>query len=122
VAADGGHARLRGPGPAWFDGGDDTFDRQRAEEVIAPVTMSFQLDGQPLETTRTPIQPFLQPNPVFGVERAWYFQQGKIMSPNDLSVGQHQLSARFTDPITGVFDTGITFFIDAAGTGACLGE
>jgi hypothetical protein len=26
---------------AWFDGGDDTFDRERAEEVIAPVTMSF---------------------------------------------------------------------------------
>jgi hypothetical protein len=104
----------------WIDGGDDTFNRQRAEKVIGPVTISFTLDGDALETTRTPIKPFLDPPADFGLERAWYFQQGKIMSPDDLGVGQHELSARFSDPITGVFDTGIPFFIDAAGTGACL--
>ena len=114
--ADDWHVILVG----WVDGGDDTFDRQRAEDVIGPVTVSFTLDGDALETTRTPIKPFMNPS-AFGLERAWYFQQGKIMSPDDLSLGQHQLSARFTDPITGVFDTGITFFIDAAGTGACVG-
>ena len=44
------------------------------------------------------------------------------MSPNDLSVGQHQLSVRFTDG-AGLDDSdGITFFIDAAGTGACLSD
>ncbi len=43
------------------------------------------------------------------------------MSPDDLSVGQYELSARFTDPTSGLDDSdGITFFIDAAGTGACL--
>ena len=107
---------------AWFDGGDDTFNRQRAEDVIGPVTISFTLDGNALETTRTPIKPFHNPPPDLGFERAWYFQQGKIMSPDDLSVGQHQLSVRITDPITGVSDDGITFFIDAAGTGACMGD
>jgi hypothetical protein len=64
---------------AWFDGGDRTFDRQRAEEVIAPVT---------LRTTRTPITIFHNPPPQYGFERAWYFQQGRIMSPDDLSVGE----------------------------------
>jgi hypothetical protein len=106
----------------WFDGGDDTFNRQRAEDVIGPVTVSFTLDGNALETTRTPIKPFHNPPPDYGMERAWYFQQGKIMSPDDLSVGQHELSARKTDPITGVSDDGITFFIDAAGSGACMGD
>jgi hypothetical protein len=55
------------------------------------------------------------------LERAWYFQEGRIMSPDDLSVGQHELSARFIDPNTGLDESdGITFFVDAAGTGACL--
>ena len=86
---------------AWFDGGDETFDRQRAEEVIAPVTISFTLDRQPLETTRTPIKPFHDPPPDFGFERAWYFQQGRIMPPDDplLGVGEHQLSVAFTNTI-----------------------
>jgi hypothetical protein len=107
---------------AWFDGGDASFDRQRAEEVIGPVTVSFTLDGAALETTRTPIKPFHNPPPQFGFVRAWYFQQGRIMAPDDLSVGEHQLTLRINDPVTGVGDDGITFFIDAAGSGACTGD
>jgi hypothetical protein len=103
----------------WVDGGDASFDHQQAKAAFDPITVSFTLDGAALETTRTPIKSWNDPQR-FGMERAWYFQQGKVMAPDDLSVGQHDLSARFTDP-TGVFDTGITFFIDAAGTGACLG-
>jgi hypothetical protein len=108
---------------AWFDGGDATFDHQQAEAVIGPVTISFQLDGAALATTRTPIKPFHNPPQAFGFERAWYFQEGKIMSPDDLSVGQHELSARFTNPTSGLDESdGITFFIDAAGTGVCLDD
>jgi hypothetical protein len=103
----------------WVDGGDASFDHKRAQAALDPVTVSFTLDGAALETTRTPIKPFNDPQRL-ELERAWIFQQGKVMAPDDLSVGRHELSARFTDP-TGVFDTGITFFIDAAGTGACLG-
>jgi hypothetical protein len=45
------------------------------------------------------------------------------MSPEDLGVGQHQLSVRFTEPATGLEETnGIAFFIDATGTGACLSD
>jgi hypothetical protein len=86
------------------------------------VTNNFILDGAALAMTRTPIQPALNPQG-FGLERAWYFQEGRIMSPDDLSVGQHELSVRFTDPTSGLDDSdGITFFIDAAGTGACLSD
>jgi hypothetical protein len=57
------------------------------------------------------------------LERAWYFQEGKIMSPDDLSVGQHELTVRFSDLASGLDESdGITFFIDAAGTGACLND
>jgi hypothetical protein len=108
---------------AWFDGGDATFDHQQAEAAFGPVTISFTLDGATLATIRTPIKPFHNPPPAYGFERAWYFQQGKIMAPGDLSVGQHQLSVRFTNPAAGLDDSdGITFFIDPAGTGTCLSE
>jgi hypothetical protein len=106
---------------AWIDGGDGSFDHQQAEASLDPVTVSFTLDQSPLATTRTPIKPFHNPE-TFDMERAWYFQQGKVMAPADLSVGQHELSVRFTDP-TGLDESdGITFFVDAAGTGVCLSD
>jgi hypothetical protein len=75
----------------WFDGGDAPFDHEQAEAAFNPVTISFTLDGAALATTRRPIKPFHDPPPAFGFERAWHVQQGKIMSPDDLSVGQiHQ--------------------------------
>jgi hypothetical protein len=105
---------------AFFDGGDASFGRQQARAVLDPVTISFTLDGAALATTRTPIKPF-HDSQAFGLERAWYFQQGKIMSPDELSVGQHELAFRATDSTSGLDESdGITFFIDAAGTGACL--
>jgi hypothetical protein len=109
---------------AWFDGGArDTFNRQRAEEIIAPVTISFTLDGEALETTRTPIKRLLNPPSAFGFEEAWYFQQGKIMSPDALSVGQHELSVTFTNTPPGEEGSDqITFFIDPAGSDACTAD
>jgi hypothetical protein len=108
---------------AFIDGGDASFDHQQAKAVLDPIEISFTLDGDPLEETRrTPIKPFIE-SQAFDLERAWYFQEGKIMSPEDLSVGQHELSARFVDPNSGLDESdGITFFIDAAGTGACLSD
>ncbi len=105
---------------AFIDGGDASYGHQEARAALDPVTISFTLDGAPLPTRRTAIQPFHDPQ-AFGLARAWYFQEGKVMAPDELSVGQHTLSVRFTDPASGLDDTdGITFVIDAAGTGACL--
>ena len=102
----------------WVDGGDASYDHQRAKVAFDPVEISFTLDGAALATTRTPIKPFNDAQR-FGLERAWYFQQGKVIAPDDLHPGQHELSVRVTDP-TGVFDDSITFFVDPGGTGACL--
>lgn len=107
---------------AFFDGGDASFDHQRAKAVLDPVTISFTLDGAALDATRTPIKPFHNAQ-AFDLERAWYFQEGRIMSPDDLSAGDHEVSVRFIDPTSGSDESdGITFFIDAAGTGACLSD
>ena len=77
---------------AFIDGGDASFDHQQARAVLDPVAISFTLDGAPLDTTRTPIKPFHDPQ-AFALEWAWYFQEGRIMSPDDLSVGQAEVRA-----------------------------
>jgi len=82
--------------------------------------VSFTLDGAPLPTTRTAIKRFLNPGQ-FGLQVAYYFQQGQIMSPADLSVGSHRLEVTIVDASGQQnFQDGITFFIDAPGTGACV--
>ena len=103
---------------AQFEGGDASFTRSDAERIMSGVVFNFTLDGAVLPTTRTAIKRFLNPER-FGLQEAYYFNQGRIMSPADLSVGQHELSISGIDP-AGEFEDGITFFIDAAGTGACL--
>jgi hypothetical protein len=101
---------------AWFDGGDSSFTHQQADASLNPLTSSFTLDDNRLQTTRTSISRFLDPQP-FGFKEAYYFQEGKIMSPDDLSVGEHRLSVTSTDNTSGrrIFHSSITFSIDAAG-------
>jgi hypothetical protein len=99
---------------AIIDGGDASFTRQDAE--ANPVTLSFTLDGEPLSTTRTALKRSLDPD-LFDFEEAWWFQEGRVMAPADLSVGSHRLvvvESDQEDPLE------ITFFIDAPATGACL--
>jgi hypothetical protein len=43
------------------------------------------------------------------------------MSPDDLSVGQHQLAFTASEDGQLVEQDTITFFVDAPNTGACLG-
>jgi hypothetical protein len=101
-------------------GGDASFTRQDAEALLNQTTVSFTLDGAPLPTTRTAIKPFLAAEQ-FELEKAYAFQEGRIMAPTDLSVGSHQLVATISDPSGGPPDVlEITFFIDASGTGVCL--
>ena len=100
-------------------GGDASFTRQDAEAIANTVTVSFTLDGAPLPTTRTAIKPFLGAEQ-FELEKAYAFQQGRIMAPTDLSVGSHHLVVTITEPGFPTDVGEITFFIDAPGTGTCL--
>jgi hypothetical protein len=100
-----------------IEGGDASFRHADAQAIMDPLTVEFTLDGVVLATTRTSIKRFLNPEP-FDLDVAYYFQEGRLMSPADLAVGTHTLSVVVTGP-SGVFQDEITFFVDASGAGAC---
>jgi hypothetical protein len=103
-----------------IEGGDASFKRNDAERIMNGLDISFTLDGTLLPTTRTAIKRFSNPEQ-FGLQVAYYFQQGQIMSPTDLSIGNHRLEVTLVDASgQQSFQDGITFFIDAPGTGVCV--
>ena len=102
-----------------IEGGDASFKHNDAARIMDGLNVSFTLDGASLPTTRTAVKRFLNPEE-FGLQVAYYFQQGQIMSPADLSVGSHQLEVTVVDAAGQQnFQDGITFVIDEPGTGAC---
>jgi hypothetical protein len=104
---------------AWVEGGDASFSRNDAYPLLSSVRLSFVLDGAPLVTTRGPIKPWLYPQ-YFGWETAYYFQEGRIMSPAELGVGGHELELSAFAAGELVYQFQITFIVDPPGTGACL--
>ena len=100
-------------------GGDASFTRPEAEAILSTVMLSFALDGVPLSTTRTTVKPFLNPE-FLEEEKAYAFQEGRIMAPTDISVGSHQLVATVSESGVPTEVLEITFFIDAPGSGVCL--
>ncbi|MER5912330.1 hypothetical protein ABT124_18005 [Streptomyces sp. NPDC001982] len=89
-------------------------------EALAQRDPEIRLDGAPLETKRTAIKRTTNPANRGFVE-AFYFSQGRVMAPEDLSVGQHsvQLIGHRTGQPPEIFDP-VTFFIDAPGQGTCV--
>jgi hypothetical protein len=104
---------------AWIDGGDMSFTRQNAEASLGQIVQRFWIDGAPVETERTPIKRFLRAE-ALGLEEAYSFQEGRILSPDDLTVGAHTMRVQSTDSTGAIFDNTITIHVDGAGTGACL--
>jgi hypothetical protein len=106
----------------WFEGGDETFKIQDAKALLDPISMQFELDGATLNTERTAVSRFQNEALLaeFGLVQGYVFQQGAIMSPEALAVGEHTLSWTVTSPNFEAFTMTTTFYIDPAGTGACL--
>ena len=90
----------------------------QAKKLFAPTVMRFVLDGVPLETRRLPVKPFLKEKPA----EAYVLVQGRVVAPGEPAAVSHALTVTVeNDPVVPevqVF-TG-QFFIDAAGTGACI--
>ena len=103
---------------AEIEGGDASFTRNDAEEIMSKIDVRFELDGAVLNTTRTAIKRFLNPER-FGMVEAYSFQEGRIMSPEDLAVGSHVLRLSMSDASGDTFVDTITFVVDAEGQGAC---
>lgn len=102
-------------------GRNSSFTKQIAESELDPLVINFTLDGQALtDTERTGVKnvPDAKESIGDGVTQAFFIQQGRLMSPDELAVGEHTLSFTATGPDTDDSDS-ITFFIDAPGTGAC---
>jgi hypothetical protein len=89
----------------------------KAKKLFAPTVMTFVLDGEPFETTRLPVKPFLKEKPA----KAYVLVQGRVVAPGEPAAGSHTLTVTVeNDPVVpGVQVFTSQFFIDAAGTGAC---
>jgi hypothetical protein len=89
-------------------------------ENLEQIRVDFTLDGAPLDTMSTGVSRTL--NPEFrGFFEAFWVQFGRVMAPEDLSVGQHLLQATgFRPGMPPTVMRPVTFFIDAEGTGTCL--
>jgi len=94
-----------------------------ARAFFATVQVTYQLDGAPLAVSVTAVQPVqgdvtsLDPNATV----AYHQKTGAILAPDALSVGPHTEQVRLFQNGVLTDDLGpVTFYIDAAGTGACL--
>jgi hypothetical protein len=75
------------------EGGGPPFTEQDAKQIMQGLRFDLTLDGNSLQTTRTAIKRFTNPQ-LFGLQEAYYFQEGQLQSPTDLSVGSHQRTSR----------------------------
>jgi hypothetical protein len=95
-----------------------TFDtREEVWALLETAEATFLLDGDSVEVEETPIrQSFQQEEPLF---RWWGRQWGRILAPDELSVGEHTLQVilEFSDGFT--FDEQVTFTVHAADSAAC---
>jgi hypothetical protein len=102
-----------------IEGGDASFTRQDAEQIISGIGVRFFLDSERLTTTRTAVKRFLNPER-FDFTEAYYFQEGRVMSPDELSVGLHRLECEMTTGTDVVFNGSIHFVVDPPDEGACV--
>ena len=102
-------ATIEGNRPGESMSNQEIWDRLAARQV------TFQLDGSPLPVERT--MPRRTTNPEQrGFYEAFDVNTGRVMAPEELSAGQHNLIG--FGNLAGVIGN-ITFHIDAPGTGVC---
>jgi hypothetical protein len=104
---------------AWSVLIDELHTVQQAKDELAATTTQLLLDGTELDTERTAIRRMPEQPEGFEEAEAFYFQQGRIVAPGELSVGTHTLAYTATSPV-GSEGRHITFIIDAPGTGVCV--
>ena len=97
----------------------ETRTNSELMEALANRNVELKLDGTILATTRTAARRSLIPNR--GFTEAFFVNIGRVMAPEDIAVGQHTLVGTGFRPGLPPQTIGTTnFFIDAAGTGACV--
>lgn len=107
---------------AYWDGGTRSEKNQDIFDRIDQQVIDMYLDGEELDTERTPIKRFLNQNALdnYGFDKGFAFQTGKIMSPDELSVGMHTLKFE-ADGVFGPYESEIEFYIDDSNSPTCTG-
>lgn len=105
-------------------GGDQSFSRENAEALLSQVSLSFTLtlNGKSvvLDTVRTAIKPVLAWEE-FGWDKVYGFQEGRIVSPDELGVGEYTLTVVY-EFAGSSYELSSQFFIDPSDSEACLFE
>lgn len=107
------------------DGGDQSYSIQDAEESFSLLDLTFTLtlDGASvvLDTVRTAIKPDLWEywEESYGWDKTWAFDEGGIVSPDELGVGEYTLTVDMTYDGTSVVALSIDFFIDPSNSPTC---
>jgi len=106
------------------DGGDSTFTHDQAVADMASLVFNYALDGAPLASSVTAIKRMLNPA-VFGLgwTVAYWESGGVILPPDALSTGSHLVHLvidNWFGPGLPLDEGDVTFYVDSAGTGACL--
>jgi hypothetical protein len=119
-----------------------TWTTRDARTWLASLDMEFSLDGEVVDTSRTPVERYLASDPaeveayledyfgtdvVVGNDHAVQF--GRILAPDELSVGQHTLRVitsndrpEPTYPDGWISDDSVTFTVYPADSEACTGS
>jgi hypothetical protein len=111
------------------------FTAPDARAFLAGLDATFTLDGMPVAVEKTPIKRHLSPfDPdglraflveLFGPDvvlgQFWATQWGRVLAPDDLSVGEHTLRVIVTETVSAsVFSDGsVTFTVSPADSPAC---
>ena len=96
-----------------------TRTNQELRDTLSQIGFLITLDGALLDIETTAIKRTTNPERIGAVE-AFYITAGRVLAPDDLSVGQHSLQFTGTRPgRPPMVMPAITFFIDAPEEGVC---
>jgi hypothetical protein len=104
-------------------GGDSTFTRDDAVQFFTSLVWHLSVDGAPVTTTSTAIARDPGAQQLFGFAVGYVQTTGISVAPGSLALGAHIVHLSIDDfngPGTIEDEGDVAFFLDAAGTGACL--
>jgi hypothetical protein len=97
----------------------ETATNKELLERLANRHVEFNIDGETIDTRRTPPKRTTNPQNRAFVE-AFIVSEGQVLAPDAISVGQHLLTATgFRPGAPPMALPTVVFFIDAPGTGVC---
>jgi hypothetical protein len=106
----------------FYEGGDKPFTIQDAEDLLSKwsvtFTLTFRGESFVLDAVRTSTRAFLNPDP-FGFEKAYGFQEGKIVRAGAFPVGEYTLEAVVEFEGSVRFETCINFYVDPSDSTTC---